>query len=199
MPVFRSMMCTLFFSALPCCFAAVGPTVGIDLPTGRATLGVEASAATFTVAQSVALGSGSPLRPPATRPPNPGTVAATANPQSDSKYWRARTYLLWEPGLPLLVENRTWVAAGASLGVRWEIDDDATNRARFTEGGWLGAAHAHSGQESSDCQASDTRPYLALVVGLRGQELYASPKMGVLEVPKLCLFGPGDHLFNGGL
>src|SRR3954468_21686795 len=81
------------------CYAAVGPTVGIDLDTHRATVGVEASAVTLTVAQSFALGNAlvEPLPVVASRPAPP-----SAAPKQKSRrpvHWTSRTSLLWEPGM----------------------------------------------------------------------------------------------------
>lgn len=198
MQVLRSALGALFLLGISGCFAAVGPTVGVDLATGRATLGVEASAATFTVAHSVALGSGAPL--PSSAPPSGSTPPSASVPPA-SDYWRSRTYLLWEPalGIPISDINQAfgWISGGGSLGVRWESYDDAATRAHFTAGNWFAVGATLTGPQSSDCGASDTRPYVALVVGMRGGELYASPKVGVLQVPKICLFGPNDHLFEG--
>ncbi|MEO7034997.1 MAG: hypothetical protein ABI548_13895 [Polyangiaceae bacterium] len=181
------------------CFAAVGPTIGLDLPTGRATLGVEASAETFTVAHSVALG-GQHSEPAERVPVNAReqTNARTASSTASTKDWSTHTYLLWEPGLGAALGDNTaskfvWLGGGASVGVRLNRYADAPMDANLVAGAWASGGHALTNQESHECGASDTRPFVALVVGIRGSELYASPKLGVMHVPGLCI-----RLFDDG-
>lgn len=174
------------------CFAAAGPTIGLDLPTGRATLGVEASAETFTIAHSVALG-GHHSEPAKRAPPSAREQTHTLTPSNsaDTKDWSTHTYLLWEPGLGAPLGDNTastfdWLGGGASVGIRLNRYGEAPMDANLVAGAWASGGHALSGQESRACGASDTRPFVALVVGVRGLELYASPKLGVMHVPGFC-------------
>ncbi|MET0790190.1 MAG: hypothetical protein ABW061_01600 [Polyangiaceae bacterium] len=168
----------LLLTVLPGCYAAVGPTVGVDLPTGRATVGLEASAATLTVAQSFALGH-----------------ARLATPQPVApRRWTSRTSLLWEPGLgvPFDATNGSagLIAAGGTLGLRVDRNDDASTVLGFSAGGWLGVSHLLNENKNLGCK-NEVSPYLGLVIGVRGSELYASPKAGIVQVPHFC-FSLGD-------
>jgi len=176
------------------CYAAVGPTIGVDLPTGRATLGVEGSAETFTLAHSVALGT----RPvDATRRTEASEKAQTSGrARTETEDWSSHTYLLWEPGFGGVVGDKggdrtedkfDWLGGGASVGIRVNRYAQAPMDATVVAGAWTSAGHALSGRQSDVCGASDTRSFLALVVGIRGTELYASPKLGVMHVPGFCL------------
>ena len=160
------------------CYGSVGPTVGLDLKTGRAALGVEASGQTVTIAHSVALGAPAPGR----------------------KDWSTHTSLLWEPGFGGVLDGHTngnfvFLGAGASAGARLNRYDNAPPDVDFVLGAWTSAGSALNAKANYDCGASDTRPFAAFVVGVRGWELYASPKIGVMSLPNMCLniFGEGTH------
>lgn len=174
------------------CYAAVGPTIGLDLPTGRATLGVEGSAETLTVAHSVALG-GQRSEPAkrAHRDVQQRTNARSAS-NTTNEDWSTHTYLLWEPGLGAALGDDTegkfgWLGGGGSVGIRLNRYEGAPMDANLVAGAWASAGRALSNQESRECGASDTRPFAALVIGVRGFELYASPKVGVMQMPGFCL------------
>lgn len=187
-------------TSLSGCYAAVGPTVGIDLKSGRATVGVEASGLTFTVAHSVALGS-KPAEPKTVQVHTVDPLSAARSVQTvgivQNEYWRSRTYLLWEPGIPIPAGNTDgafrWGALGGSVGVSFDAYDDAPWRAKVAGGAWVGVGQALQGRPANaECRTRDVRPYLALIVGIRGSEVYLSPKLGVLEIPRICL----DSLFG---
>jgi hypothetical protein len=183
--------CAVAVALLPIvsgCYASVGPTVGVDLKTGRATLGLEASGESFTLAHSVALGTHAIARP-ATDTPS----------KADSKDWLTHTYLLWEPGFGGVLnettsENFAFLGAGASVGMRMNRYDDKPLDTNFVMGAWTSAGSALSARASRECGAKDTRPFVAFVVGVRGFELYASPKIGVMDLPSFCfdIFDEGE-------
>jgi hypothetical protein len=169
------------------CYGAVGPTVGLDLQTGRPTLGVEGSGETLTLAHSVALG---------TRPVVRAPTNTRAN--ADPKDWSTHTYLLWEPGFGGVLDNETsgqftWLGGGGSLGLRLNRYDEADSNVNLVVGAWLSGGRVLVNQGRHECGDSDTRPFAALVVGIRGFELYASPKIGVMHVPGFCL-----NIFDDG-
>jgi hypothetical protein len=87
----------------------------------------------------------------------------------------------------------SWLGGGGSLGVRLDRFDDAPLRAGFIAGGWASVGHAIEREQSSACDADDNRPYVVLVLGIRGTELYASPKVGLMHIPSFCL-----KLFDDG-
>ncbi|HKO47539.1 MAG TPA: hypothetical protein VJV79_07445 [Polyangiaceae bacterium] len=170
------------------CYASLGPTAGLDLKTGRATLGVEASGETITLAHSVALGTRSIAR----------AAPANTRDSAGSKAWSTHTYLLWEPGFGGALSEKTegrfvFLGSGASAGMRWNRYDGAPPDSDFVLGAWANAGQVLTAKGSRECGARDTRPFAALVVGIRGFELYASPKIGVMDLPGVCLNLFGDE------
>ena len=79
-----------------------------------------------------------------------------------------------------------FVGAGPTLGMRWDELDDTSTRFGFAGGGWVSAGSLLQSDSSQGC-GEDLRPYAALIVGIRGEELYASPKVGVVQVPEICI------------
>lgn len=159
----------------PGCYAGLGPTLGSA--GGSPTLGWEASAATVTVGQSFATDS-------------EATLVRRAKPHEDS--FTRRTYLLWEPRLgPPPYEAGgayTFGGAGASIGMRWDRVASATGDARThfgaLGGAFLGGGHAFD-YGARTCDVS-FQPYVSVAVGFRGNEVYVTPKGGVVGVPQIC-------------
>ncbi len=163
----------LFALAISCsgCYGTVGPTIGVATTTGRPTIGVEGSGATVTVAYSHALSGGGEGR-------------------ADER-WKSRTYLLWEPGFGKALDSTggafKFVGGGLSLGARWqEPDQGDTTRVGFAGGAWLSGGSMLRGDTSTGC-GDDVRPYAVLVVGIRGEEFYAAPKVGLVQMPAICI------------
>ena len=152
------------------CYGALGPTIGVALDNGRATAGFELSAATLTVAHSFA------FKRPST--PDPG-----------SRAWRHRTSILWEPSIGTVVGDSKkafqFVGMGPTLGMRWDGLDDGSSDFGFSGGVWVsgGTALSRGEQGCSD----EVRPYATLILGIRGDELYLSPKVGIVDVPRFCI------------
>lgn len=155
------------------CYGALGPTIGVALDSGRATAGFELSAATLTVAHSFAL-------------------KAPSNPEPGSHAWRHRTSIVWEPGIGSVVGDSEkafqFVGVGPTLGMRWDGLDDGSTDFGFSGGVWVsgGTALSDGNQGCSD----EVRPYAALILGIRGEELYLSPKAGIVDVPRFCFSLP---------
>jgi hypothetical protein len=187
-------------------------------------LGVEGSAETFTVAHSVALGSAAvkpvgtaanarePKSAPqrADGPANASARASTSGPQrpdvptstsgrARSEAWSTHTYLLWEPGFGSALENRTdgkfnWLGGGVSAGVRVNRYPGAPMDADLVAGAWASGGRVLSPRGSGSCGSDDARPFAGLVIGVRGYEVYASPKIGFMYVPSFCfrIFKEGE-------
>lgn len=112
--------------------------------------------------------------------------------------WSTHTYLLWEPGFGGALDDQTdgkfnWLGGGLSAGLRVNRYTDAPMDADLVAGAWASGGHALSERTKPDCGAGDTRPFVAFVVGIRGYELYVSPKVGVMHAPAFCL-----NIFNDG-
>ena len=123
---------------------------------------------------------------------------ANTRANADPKDWSTHTYLLWEPGFGGVLDNETsgqftWLGGGGSLGLRLNRYDEADSNVNLVVGAWLSGGRVLVNQGSHECGDSDTRPFAALVVGIRGFELYASPKIGVMHVPGFCL-----NIFDDG-
>jgi hypothetical protein len=125
---------------------------------------------------------------PAEREPAPALAEPRAR-SLDPDLWAQRTYLVWEPGIGRTLSNREpfqFVGAGPTVGMRWsQVGADSTHFG-FADGAWVSAGAALVGPPKQ-CQSEDMRPYAALIVGIRGGELYVSPKIGVVSVPHFCL------------
>jgi hypothetical protein len=160
-------MC-LLPACLSGCYAGVGPTVGVVVPSGTPTLGWEASAASFTVAQSYA------TRPPPERPGRPT--------------WTSRTYVLWEPrvGAQVTDDKRFYLGGGASVGVQWTHARSLPEPDFHMQGGgWAGGVFAISSEESLDSCARNDRAYVSLALGVRGDEISLTPKVGWMTLPAM--------------
>lgn len=159
------------------CYAAVGPSIGVDTKTGRTTLGGELSGATVTYAFS---------------------KVVTESEKTTPKSWRHRHYVLWEPQLGAIPDESSRAFAfggiGGSLGLRLEELEDDTFAYGFAGGMFVAGGRMLKGG-TSGC-ADDNRPYVSAVFGLRGSELYFAPKFGFAHLPKIC-FSSG--LWEGGL
>lgn len=176
-------------ASLPGCYAAAGPTIGLDLKTGRALVGAEASAESFTIAESIALGS-----PPAALLPAAQGAGERSNGQARSEpVWRRRTHFLWEPGVMSGTSNRSFAfgAIGGTVGLTLEHYDVAAMTLQPSAGMWIAAGQTLRAANNSDCSGDDVRPYALLVIGFRGGELYAAPKLGILNRPRECDRLPG--------
>ena len=172
------VMVLLAATCLPGCYAAVGPSIGVDTVTGRTTLGGELTGGSVTYAFS---------------------KAVHDTPKTTRKSWRHRHYLLWEPSIgtaPGDSNSRAFAfgGIGASLGMRWERLEDDTLAYGFAGGAFLAGGRMLTGGPSG-C-GDDNRPYVAGVLGFRGSELYFAPKLGVAHLPKICFSG---GLSQGGL
>jgi hypothetical protein len=154
----------------PGCYAAAGPSIGLDTTTGRTTLGAELTGATVTYGFS---------------------KAVTDTPRTTRKSFRHRHYLLWEPSIgtaPGDTSRRAYAfgGLGASLGMRWERLEDETLAYGFAGGAFVAAGHMLKGAPRGNC-ADDNRPYVTAVFGLRGSELYFAPKLGFVHLPEICI------------
>jgi hypothetical protein len=176
----RAILLVALGSAAVGCYAAVGPSIGYVPAAHRMTMGWELSAATFATGQSYAVGGSAPLE-------------AT----SGSGRWARRTYLVWEPRfgfLPGLVGERqgssafATAGAGATLGARWDAapSESGPGRAAMLGGVWGGGAYVLSGSDQAVCD-EDWRTTFSLALGFRGGEFYLTPKVGVLNVPEVCI------------
>ena len=83
----------------PGCYAAAGPSIGLDTTTGRTTLGAELTGATVTYGFSKAI---------------------TDTPRTTRKSWQHRHYLLWEPSIGTATSSFAQVAATMGLLVQVE-------------------------------------------------------------------------------
>jgi hypothetical protein len=152
---------------LPGCYAAIGPSVGIVVPSGRPTIGWEVSAVSGAVGQVFAAG-------------GPATDGHPA--------WTRRTYLVWEPrlgGVP--GDSSILVGGGATFGARWDRSDgsSAPPRAAFISGIWGGAVVPFD--RPTDYLSGRTLPYFSIALGVRGDEIYLAPKVGILQEPSFTL------------
>jgi hypothetical protein len=57
---------------------------------------------------------------------------------------------------------------------------------------WTGGGYAFAGEPSADC-SDDVRAFVSFAVGMRGEEVYFTPKLGVVSIPAFCI-----SLGNGG-
>jgi hypothetical protein len=149
------------------CFAAAGPSFGLVLPEGRPTIGWELSAATVSVGQVFA--SDGPVKEG--RPP-----------------WVQRTFLAWEPRVGRTAGSTSILCGGgATLGASWDrtADQAAAPGATGLFGFWGGAAVPYDRQ--TDWFSGRTDVYFSVALGLRGDELYLTPKVGVLREPQLTI------------
>ena len=158
------------------CYGAVGPSIGYPLATNRPTLGWELSAATFAVGQSYLVG----------RPRTPAY-------EGRDSAWRRRTYFVWEPRigpLPWGDNDQSGLRfAGSGLTIGARIDRpaaDGEDRVGWVSGVWAGGGYAFPRSTPAGCD-DDTRPYVSIAFGVRGNELYFTPKVGVMQVPKICV------------
>jgi len=167
----------LFGLACSGCYAGVGPTLGSA--NGSATLGWEASAATVTVGQSFAT-------------KGEATLARAAKPHEYA--FVRRTYLLWEPRLGIApgADVRgafNFGGGGASIGMHWDrvarATGDAPTHFGALGGAFLGGGHVFD-YGATHCDTS-FQPYVSLAIGVRGGEIYVTPKGGLVGVPHICL------------
>jgi len=118
------------------------------------------------------------------------------------RVWDQRTYLLWEPrfgsfagkdalgffaGLPDTSGFGMW-GVGVSLGVRWDRGESLNGApdVGFLGGVWGGGGYLFPRRGGAEC-GNDRRAYISAALGLRGGEIYFTPKLGVMEVPEFCL------------
>ena len=152
------------------CYGAIGPSVSF-VRNGPVALGWELSGVTATVGSSYALGT------------------------AGERPWKSRTFVAWEPrvGLPTRhldgsdTGGFAFLGLGGTLGARWDVIDGATTppRAQFLGGTWVGGGYAFPTSQSGCDDA--IHPYLSLAFGMRGDEVYLTPKVGVLDVPNFCI------------
>jgi hypothetical protein len=154
------------------------------------TIGWELSAASFAAGQSYSVGARAVG-------PCAGGASAPAEAASGSGRWIQRTYLVWEPRFGVLPGfnledpgSSSFVTAGvgATIGARWDRAADAAvpGQAAWLLGGWGGGAYVLSGSAHAACN-EDLRATLSLALGLRGGEWYMTPKVGLLNVPEICI------------
>ena len=143
-------------------YAAIGPSVGIVLPQGRPTIGWEASAISVAAGQVFAFG-------------GPGTDAQPA--------WTRRTYVVWEPRFGEDTRRSNIMAGGGgTLGLRWDRDGDPQKPSPLFLGGVWGGAMVPS-DPHTNYFSGHTLPYFSIALGWRGDEIYLTPKVGVLQEP----------------
>ena len=157
---------------IPGCYAAVGPSIGIVLPQGRPTFGWELSAVTGEV----------------------GQVFASSGPPVDGRpAWTRRTFLVWEPRMGATIGSSGILAGGGlTFGASWDRSQDSSARAggEFLFGFWGGAVVPYD--RHTNYLSGQTMPYLSISLGVRGDELYLAPMVGVLQEPTLTIgFGGG--------
>jgi hypothetical protein len=145
----------------PGCYAGAGPTVGVTF-AGRPTIGWEVGGATLALGQSY----------------EAGHAISAEEERGD------RTYLAWEPryGLGHYAEASdalTIYGAGLTLGARM---DRLEGRPAFGAiGGFWGGATYVFDDDRRKC-AGGVQVYTSFALGMRGEEVYAAPKVGVIDV-----------------
>jgi hypothetical protein len=78
--------------------------------------------------------------------------------------------------------------AGLSLGTHYDVLDNGATDSGFAGGAWLSAGKAFkAAPPDHHCYDDDWRPYGVLVIGIRAEEFYLSPKLGVVGLPGFCL------------
>jgi hypothetical protein len=116
-------------------------------------------------------------------------LSGSSRSTSDPDFWTERTSFVWEPWLGKELSNTNgafrFIGAGPTLGMRWDQLDDDSTRFGFAGGAWVSAGSMLQSDTSEGC-GEDVRPYAALIIGIRGEELYASPKVGLAQVPEIC-------------
>jgi hypothetical protein len=152
------------------CYGAIGPSVGF-VRNGPVTLGWELSGVTATVGSSYALGT------------------------AGERPWRTRTFVAWEPRVGLPTRNLDgsvaggfpFLGLGGTIGAHWDTVDGATAppKAQFLGGTWVGGGYAFPISQSGCDDA--IHPYVSFAFGMRGDEVYLTPKVGVLDVPTVCI------------
>jgi hypothetical protein len=186
----RSVAVGVGFIVAPCgCLFGVGPQAGLTFE-GRPTLGWELGAASFALGESFVVGT----------PKDEAALFANANLNPDPRgpVWNRRTYLVWEPrwGASLLGISGSYPAwllgGGGSLGMRWDVSDVGASAHHtdygFIGGVWAGATAAGAALNTpSSCLDTEWHGYVSIALGVRGNEVYLAPKLGVFGVPKICL------------
>jgi hypothetical protein len=156
---------------------------------GHPTLGWEATALSVSTGQSFRMDRRAPSG-------DPGSTEARLE-----RPWDRRAYVVWEPGYAAFVgPNSTdapWllVGGGFSAGRRWDVREvesadgevrdvvDAAGIAGF----WAGANDSVP-MESPGCGGFQPHMYGSVSIGVRGNEIYVTPKLGVFLAPRgICL------------
>jgi hypothetical protein len=176
----------LFSLILPACFAAVGPSVGIRLSDASPTIGWEVSAATIAGGQVYALRGDRP---------QPAVPAGSSSSQSSSQSrWVRRTFLVWEPRLGHTVPGSASVliGGGGTVGAKWD-DSAAAGKGggQFLGGAWAGVAIPIEPRRFDLEGRTDV--YVSIAVGIRGDELYLTPKVGVFQEPEVTISAGDFH------
>jgi hypothetical protein len=182
------------------CFGDVGPQVAVSIRDGRARLGWEVGVETFSAGQTYRLG-GKQAPPP---PPAEDAPAAAPTKSDPERSPDVRTYVVWEPRIGGVYPSTTVTGdgfglfgGGVTLGVKWDTSvqaaDDGTSRSHTAFGGvfgLFGGASYIPPNHGYTCSA-DVRPFYSIALGVRDDEIYLSPKIGVVDVPEFCLnLGP---------
>lgn len=167
-----------------------GPQAGITFD-GNPTLGWEVSALSVSTGQSFRLG----LRE---RGKDTDSEKAILE-----RPWDQRTYVVWEPGILIPVAGNapdSWMlmaGGGFSLGGRWDVREVESDEGEVhtvvdpaaTGGFWVGGNESVP-QAPSGCGGFQPRFSGSLSIGVRGDEIYVTPKLGVFLWPQgICLDG----------
>jgi hypothetical protein len=149
---------------------AIGPSVGITVPKGQLTAGWEVAGFSFAYGQSFA----TRLRE---------TQSVGPNARRDST-WIRRSYFVWEPRIgrfshEISESGSSFLGGGTTIGMRWDRsgDLDKSTESGAVGGVWVGGGYAFPSGAGDTCD--DVRPYVSIALGLRGNEIYLTPKAGI--------------------
>lgn len=156
-------MAVLLASLAGC--ASVGPQIAVS-SRGQVRAGWEASALTVSTGQTYRLASAAP---------GP----------------RRRTYVAWEPGFGGILTPHAqstdalgFAGGGLTLGARWDTSDDGTVGGGMI-GAWGSTVIVTPPIIENRC---DWEPhgYVSFTLGVRDDEFYFAPKLGVVAIPDIC-------------